>query len=143
MKNTDDILGIDFEWYAVDAIGQMAMFTSAGSEYFPNVFFDNVGLRNNCWEILSPLPAMTSFRICNSDNGIINDWIKAAKAGFYAYDYDICGDSGHMLICSPDNPINVKSINVELSIPKYDGKFGDTCIDRNLVKLWPLVILRQ
>lgn len=75
--------GFDVGWIATDAIGQVALFTTAGSGPIPDSALPSV---ENSEEWVLSLPELSDVDLVTSMSGA-NAFVAFAKRGFFAYDW--------------------------------------------------------
>lgn len=80
MKRSD-FLGLEFDWFAIDSVGSVAMISSAGYGSIPDAVFDNFDIQQaiaDKFEKITGLPeGVDLIRIANA----------LAKIGVFAYDW--------------------------------------------------------
>ena len=143
-SSAQDVVGLEFDWFACDETGQLGVFTSAGSGFIPaTVFASTEAPYNSVIAVLAikgTVPAIQVF----TGNGRYNDWLDFATRGLFAYDFQdvhrVHADErhGYDLIARPSVPISVLDLPPSLvhCLPVIPVVFGAS----NLV---PLSILHD
>jgi hypothetical protein len=112
-----ELQGIDASWLAVDAIGQVALFTTGGQGPVPNSALESVEFAE---ELVHSIPETSNcdlFTTCIRPD----DFIAFAKRGLFACDWsdvhrtnqELIG--GHELLASPLLPIKASSLPPSLN----------------------------
>jgi hypothetical protein len=120
-------IGSDLAWLAVDAVGHMAVFTTAGVAPIPSTVLDHPDLVDPAEDLLLELPPV-------GDCGLLvryprpDDYINFARRGFFAYDWQDVHRSPHTrcydMIARPEVPRSVEDIGAELGAVARLVRFG-------------------
>jgi hypothetical protein len=116
----------DCDWYAIDAVGQVALFTSAGSPHVPEFYWDRL-------ELMATLSA--TVRRLNENVEIAwvrpfppgtdrSSWVDVARRGVYGYDYDDSRDTGYLLCSVPAVPLMAADLGWRTRLPVLHGVCG-------------------
>jgi len=107
----EEFYGLDFSWYMVDKLGNIAILTT-GYGPIPKVLFNNesnYNIINNYFENIEFITSsyLTSAFKVKQDNHIGNykKFIDEAKKGLYSYDYQDY-DGPYKLVALPNSPIS-------------------------------------
>jgi hypothetical protein len=118
----------DCDWFAVDSTGQIALFTTAGTEYLPEFYWPTPKLVSELVEAAQRMPVTCSHEfIGEREAGCdYSSWRDAADRGLYGYDYDLDKQSGYKLITVPIQPLRVTDPTAPWAqrLPFFDGVFG-------------------
>jgi hypothetical protein len=76
--------GIDFVWFAVDALGHAGYFDSAGHGPVPAAVMPHIEELDAASDRLEELPVLGPCAEQPTKPGIFPDWIRPAERGFYA-----------------------------------------------------------
>jgi hypothetical protein len=112
-----EVLGIEWDFLAVDAAGCVAVLSSAGSGMIPEqviVALDDVEL---AMDQVNQLPTITTaVPVEPGRTGDYSGWFDVSSRGFYTYDWD--GMVGrYVLIAAPGEPIRVESLPELIRFP--------------------------
>lgn len=111
----EDIRGREFDWYAIDNEGNIAMFASGGSGQAPKVVIENYAEYDDISE-----------EIEQPNWGSINVWQDYAKLGFYVFETNING--GPFIkraepFVEMDKELKSRILRIK-SLPKFSVHFG-------------------
>jgi hypothetical protein len=136
----------DFEWFAIDSAGHVAVFADAGTTWVPDRFFQGYERYLKLYCALANLPRKghACFEAGNKDRdplGIIAEW---TSRGIFYYDWSSSQpnpypNQPYRLICRPSSALMVSDLDPELqneldSIRLRTASFGvdaSLLIDRN------------
>ena len=110
-----DFYGLNLDWYAVDAFGQVAQLNTGFSPLPRNLFEDEDIYRRVCdyFNLIKPNQAAFLSQKAKSENSLgIADYslaLKEARRGLFIYDENEYGPI-HTLIAVPVPPLNVTSL---------------------------------
>ena len=88
-----EIRGIEFDWYATDSEGHLALFSSAGSALVPALALEgaaDVGLLDEYFQVASPMRS---------------DWEQFAALGLFVYDCGSMHDDTYRRVAVPATPL--------------------------------------
>lgn len=111
----DEILGREFDWYALDDEGSIAMFAAGGSDKVPDVVAQSYREYDQISE------SIAEPRIGTSDV-----WLDHAELGFYVFETHMTGDS-YTKVAEPAGRMNTELVQRILSLPnlpKYKIRFS-------------------
>ncbi|HRE44107.1 MAG TPA: hypothetical protein PKY87_09060 [Terricaulis sp.] len=108
---------LDYEWFATDAKGQIARFTTGGLGPIPSVVMSNEGACGAARDELTRLPRRGDGRTFVSYPKL-DDFIRCAEAGIYTYDCDdLCSGSDlrrYQLISEPLSPLSLDDVSTSV-----------------------------
>ncbi len=109
-KSPDDILGLEFDWLAVDADGAVGFFSTAGGGYAPEELLDDTDAYDRAIAALLALP-MTTRANCNliMRPELQNTWLMMAERGIFAFDSDPAGGP-YQRIATPEASIQIAQL---------------------------------
>jgi hypothetical protein len=101
--------GEEFDWYALDRVGHLAVFTTAGAGPIPAAIWSH---RKEFYELkaaVDGLPGTSSFEKVFTGSGNVVDWCDFARKGLFAFDYQdvhrtVRLHGGYDLIARPCGP---------------------------------------
>jgi hypothetical protein len=114
-RQLEQLQGREFDWFAVDGDGNIAMFATAGEGFVPEEVIRHLSQHDSLSEEI-PAPHTGTTQV-------FNDY---AALGLYVFDWDLPSGS-YVLQASPSKPIargfhrKVRSIS---QLPVYDGSFS-------------------
>ncbi len=107
-KTRDDILGLEFDWLAVDQDGHIGLFSTAGGGRAPQAFLANTDLHDTGFDALMGMEARSTLKLRREIKpGLENTWNEVACRGVFAFDSDPNGGP-YRLVAAPDRPLNVR-----------------------------------
>jgi len=119
----------DLEWFAIDSVGHIALFTTGNSPYIPSCFVSRPGLLEKVANIVSRLTQDKGHRIVTGqlDNWMTACWTMASDRGLFAYDYNEDDLPIYQLFSVPMLAYQPSVDNIEWTglIPKYSGVFSE------------------
>ena len=121
--------GMEFDWFARDREGHLAVFSSAGRGFIPQSVFSATVVPYN--EFIASIAGRTKAAavLAFKENGQYHDWKVYAEHGLFAYDFqDVHRTAaeerrGYDLIYRPTVPATTTDI---LSLPALDTVFGSS-----------------
>jgi hypothetical protein len=118
----------DLAWLAVDAVGHLAVFTTAGVAPIPSRVLDHRELAERAEELLEQLPAVGDCQMLVSLPRP-DDYIGFARRGFFAYDWeDVHRTEGHTrcyeILARPTVPRSAVDITGDLRVAAVLGRLG-------------------
>ena len=107
-------IDMDWAWLAVDAVGHVAVFTTAGVAPIPVAVLERAEWVGPCEEMIERMPVSTEYELLVRYPRP-DDFVDFASRGFFAYDWqDVHRTHGktnaYELIASPATPIHVDSL---------------------------------
>jgi hypothetical protein len=127
-----DVAGFEFDWFARDEAGQLAVFTSAGSGFIPaRVFSSTVAPYNGVIAALAGRHTAPVIKVFTGD-GSFADWCDLAARGLFAYDFQdlhrvrAAERHGYDLIARPSVPATTLDLPSSLVdyLPVVPAVFG-------------------
>jgi hypothetical protein len=117
MKKTLETQGIEFDWFASDRDGHLALFATAGLGSFPASVNSSIEVHSNLADSIEV-----------SNLGTTDVWQSYSKVGLFVYDWS------EMQGCYVQVAIPAASVSTELStailsitdLPKFDLSFAET-----------------
>ena len=112
MNHSGELEGIDVAWLAVDALGQVAIFTTAGEGSVPETAFASV---ESAEESVRSLAEISGYELHASVNRP-DDFIAFAKRGLFAYDWSDVHRAaskclgGYELQVRPSSPLRLSQL---------------------------------
>jgi hypothetical protein len=110
-----DLRGIEFDWFAVDSDGNVALFATAGEGFFP----ENVAEHHAMHSYVSEsLPAPRS--------GTAEVWLDYASVGLYVFDWALPGGP-YQRRASPTCELHSairKQVFALPQLPRFNGSFS-------------------
>lgn len=114
-KLATDISGVEYDWLACDAVGFVALFSTAGAGFAPDEFLQNTDAHDLALEAILKLSPTTQTVFAPAlAPELINTWQLVAERGFFAYD---CLPTGgpYRLVAVPKIPLNVKALPAHIA----------------------------
>jgi hypothetical protein len=125
---TTSVIDGDCDWFAVDSVGQLALFTSAGAPYVPEFYWPNPKLLRDLVKKAELMPVSCRHEFVGERQAgcDYSSWTHAADRGLYGYDYDLHTDTGYRLITIPGQPVRVGDASAAWArdLPFFNGVFG-------------------
>jgi hypothetical protein len=82
-----EVQGFEHDWLASDALGQVALFTTAGSGFPPAGYLRDMGAHERAIEqVLSGAPRAAALSAPKIKPGLVNTWQLLAERGFFGFD---------------------------------------------------------
>ena len=124
---------IEFDYVAIDRIGQLAIFSTFNRGYKPKNVTKSYEDFLKLDELIQMLPKITKPIQKIKSGHIYDDWKKYAELGFYAYDNQDVHRTNKLerydIIYQPKEPLKIESQIIlkkfENIIPKFDLVFGE------------------
>ena len=114
-RQLEEIQGREFDWFAVDSDGNIAMFATAGAGFVPEEVLRHLSQHDSLAEEI-PKPHIGTTQV----------WNDYAVLGLYVFDWDLPGGP-YVLEATPSKPMarefhfKVRSIS---QLPVYNGSFS-------------------
>lgn len=131
VKNQSD--DYEFDWLAIDVLGQIAIFSSFNRGYTPECVTKSKELYLELKKIIEELDTNIVTVKTTKFTAIFDDWENYSKKGLFSYDYQdvhrINKLNQYDILFKPQNPITTNHINLKKHfsiIPQFDLKFGTT-----------------
>lgn len=132
----------DLDWFAVDSLGQLALFASAGSIVIPEVYVSRIDFAMEVADLVNLLPCIGSHEIVTGQPSTWRNatWTAASERGLFGFDYDVEKEAGYALFTVPTVAVRFDSIAhawIEL-LPYYSGTFSPetALISREMALSW-------
>lgn len=105
-----EIRGVEYDWLACDADGNVGFFSTAGGGYTPEAFLADTAIFDAAIEAIVALPATTAARFApNLTSGHTDTWRIMAERGLFAFDSDYSGGPCR-LVAAPEIPVHVTAL---------------------------------
>ncbi|WP_233840393.1 hypothetical protein [Dyella sp. 2HG41-7] len=117
MKNSAEYRGLDVVWLAVDRLGQVAAFTTAGEGDIPDSAMIHIGKSE---ELILSLPEISRVEV-DAAYKRSDDFFSFAQRGFFAYDWSDAHRiasrrlGGYELVTRPVSPILLMALPIEVA----------------------------
>lgn len=118
-----DLRGIEFDWFAIDSDGNLALFATAGEGFFPQSVAEH---HTNHSSLSESLPAPHA--------GTSEVWSDYAALGLHVFDWVLPGGPYEMR-ASPTCLVSRKLQKEIMAVPELP-QFGGTFIGRRKVENW-------
>lgn len=113
-KSQDEILGVEYDWLASDAVGHVAIFTTAGGSYAPEEFPRDTDEHDRAIRLALALPPSTAAVFAPKlKQGLKNTWLEMAERGFFGFDGDPNGGP-YGKVAAPLRPVHVDELPREV-----------------------------
>ncbi len=104
LKSPEENQGYEFDWLASDAVGHVALFSTAGGGYAPEEFLRDTEAHDAAIDAILASPVTS--RVCFAPElatGLVNTWRAVAERGVFAFDSDAQGGP-YRLVAVPETP---------------------------------------
>jgi hypothetical protein len=109
-KSLLDIEGREYDWLAVDSVGQVGFFSTAGGGYAPEACLQDTDAHDRAIRLVLGFPKTTDALLApRVGKGCDNDWLKMAERGFFAFDSDHLGGS-YTLVGIPSLAVSIDDL---------------------------------
>ena len=78
---------VEFDWYAYDRLGNVAVFSSFGRGAIPTAAKTCRDAYNELYDLVEALPETTQAILVYDGAGSYDDWLTYARQGLFGYDY--------------------------------------------------------
>lgn len=109
----NDLWGQDYDWMAVDEVGSVGFFVTAGVGPVPQICLDNEELFEGAFEIITQEKKKCDSEQLSGFDASVYTWGEVARRGIFAFDWDATV-SKYVAVCVPLEPIAVGSLNEKL-----------------------------
>jgi len=110
-KIADEIRGLEYDWLASDADGNVGFFSTAGGGYVPEGFLHEGPAFDAAIQAILAAPASTLARFAPMlSSGYTNTWHLMAERGVFAFDSDFHGGP-YRLVASPEVPVQARDLS--------------------------------
>lgn len=116
-----DIEGFEYDWLACDEAGNVALLTTAGRGYAPQVFLAAVDAYEAAIDGLLAMPIAS--RVESAPvlrNGLVNTWRDAVERGAYAFDVEH-HDGLYSRVGVPETPTSIS--HLPSAVAEVVGRF--------------------
>jgi len=119
MSTADQIEGREFDWFAADSAGRIAMFATAGAGFVPELVIADCAAHENLSDRL-PVERWGSEKV----------WDVYAKLGMYVYDWDnVQGWYRRLRVPSQSMPDDLANCFRQLAtLPRLDFVFANQAV---------------
>jgi hypothetical protein len=118
----------DQVWFAIDSLGQLALFSSARIGPWPHYYGRRRTMAKEQAAQALKMPEIGGYEIVKCyDEGATGDaWLSLSERGLYTYDFDTVVGSGYGLYSLPETPLILpeEEFYWRLSTPRFSGVFG-------------------
>lgn len=121
----------EFDWFGIDKIGQIAMFSSFNRGFRPECVTKSLELYKELEETLEGLGKITSAIKITKENSHLDDWIEYTEKGLFSHDlqdvHRTTKKNQFDILFKPEKPLTINELNLEKFseiIPIFDFKFG-------------------
>ncbi len=123
---------VEFDWYGVDRIGNLAAFSTFGRGVMPQCCKQSREDYNRLYDLVSALPLSSESELVFEGTGKYDDWIAYSRQGLFGYDYQDAHrriPHGQFdLITRPITPLAIDKLQLEPDllrlIPFVNVEFG-------------------
>jgi hypothetical protein len=114
MARSADLEGLEHDWLAVDTVGHVGFFSSAGSGVAPRAYLDNMEAFECGIEALQSMPKTTT-ATCNRElpPGHVDTWRVMGERGVFAFDSTPLGGP-YRIIAIPRVPVRLTELPADL-----------------------------
>jgi hypothetical protein len=125
----------DFEWYAIDRKGQLALLTSAGFGPVPMLVFRSKGAYYRAADYFRSLPVRGGHVLLASGPYDWSSCTKAAERGLFVYDWNAAAGQyvpayPYKIMARPEDPLTLSDLPADLqswvSLVRFDIEFDTT-----------------
>lgn len=95
--------GVEFDWVACDAAGQLGYFSTAGFGPIPSTVLSVANTSEDVENLVRTLPVCTTAIVVSKVQHDITDWIRVAERGLFAFDWRL-ESAAYELIARPVTP---------------------------------------
>jgi len=105
-------LGLEFDWMGVDDLGRLGYFSTAGRGPIPKPVSTESAYWESIFEKVMKLKEVSNHELLHTWDGDIGDWVKIAKRGIFAFDWNFEKDI-YELVAHPSHPTNIETIDFD------------------------------
>lgn len=103
-RSAADIEGLEYDWFACDGDGCVALFSTAGGGFAPDAFLRDTDAHDAALEALLASEASTRARFAPEvAAGLQNTWRLVAQRGVFAFESDPSGGP-YRVVAAPEHP---------------------------------------
>ena len=126
MSSDRNILGTEFDWFAVDSDGHVGHFSSAGFGQVPKVAEANAELHDRVLELLQKAPASGKSSFERGVGKGCEDWLKIAQHGIFSFDWKHW-NGPYARIATPASPVLLDQLPEEVRSTASRIRFEKIC----------------
>ncbi len=115
-----DMIGYEFDWFAVDRDEHVGHFSTAGFGVAPASALVTREQQSALLEHLLASPGPSQATLLLRHAGDYSDWLAVASHGIFAYDY-VEGDGAYRLLALPEQPLRLSDMP-----PTFQAAIGST-----------------
>jgi len=109
-RTASEVQGYEFDWLALDAEGNVALFSTAGGGYTPAAFLRDTDAHDAAIDAILGTQSVTDVRFAPElAPDLENTWREVAARGLFAFDSDFNGGP-YRLVAAPDVPVTVEEL---------------------------------
>lgn len=119
-----ELIGMEFDWFATDSYGNLALFATAGEGFVPEPVAENHAVHAS---LSDSLPAPRT--------GTSDVWKDYAELGLYVFDWDLPGGPYKLQAspsCAIGNDLKARILAIR-ALPRLNGQFRD----HGTLERWP------
>jgi hypothetical protein len=132
LSRCTEYTGVEFDWYALDREGHLAVFTTAGSGPVPAAIWDRREEFHALEAAVDALTAAADFEEVYAGYGNYLEWHDLARKGLFAFDYQDVHRTRQLhhydLMARPVNPVSAAQLLPQIDVrwlPVLMVEFGD------------------
>lgn len=139
LRAAHTFLGVEFDWIAQDARGNVGFFSTAGEGPVPDAALTSAAVIDDLLSAVLELPVTGDARIDAPIDEHLDDWIEVARRGVYAFDWQhetqryqrVATPTAPMSMRQLSGPLQTLASNVRLHLdlssgPDFDATVGVT-----------------
>jgi|SRR5579864_6224969 len=126
MSSNRNILGAEFDWFAVDFDGHVGHFSSAGFGPVPLAAEADAGRYDRVFELFKKSPGSRTASFERGSGKGCDDWLKIAQHGIFSYDWKHW-NGPYARIATPENPILKDQLPEEIKSTVVRIRFEKIC----------------
>jgi hypothetical protein len=107
-NDPNSIIGMEFDWFAVDEVGHIGHFATAGFGPIPAGVLENLEAARELGRLMLQLPV--AGEATGHLPGDITDWLKMARRGLFSYDWESGKRPAYLRTATPSQPIRVSDL---------------------------------
>ncbi|MDB5012940.1 MAG: hypothetical protein JWQ25_1142 [Daejeonella sp.] len=146
---TDRTYDLEFDWFGVDKLGAISMFSSFNRGFIPSKAISSIEKYTELEKLIKELPKITTAKLYTKSDGDFSDWILYSEKGLFSFDYQDAHRETKVnrydLIAEPQNPLHVydiQNLNLFMSIlPQFDLVFSEDLtfekLEQSLIETFP------
>lgn len=118
---------VEFDWFARDTNGAVAMLTSGAQVLVPRVVLQDKAAYLLVCTTFYRLPERGEAQLKRSGSGDFEEWVSASRRGLYAYDWDEGGrlQDSYAIVSVPERPILAEELGgPSVGLASFAGDFS-------------------